>query len=111
MNALEELKAFLGEGEKVRGIVFGSWGAGYGEPAPPPVPLEMRGKLLTLEAAAPMMKKWTFAGGGFGSPECYAMYAWTDRRVIWVTQNELGATWLDSAPRNPTAIMPIMPGG
>ena len=130
MNAYQELVDFLGE--PVRFIVFGaygwgsapregeSWEGGYGEPGtedrykpsdndPPPVPFDVRGKLLDREHAEPFMADWSFYGG-YGSPECYAIYAWSDSWVAWVTQYD-GATTLDKAPRNPIDIMPSMPGG
>lgn len=121
MSAYDELIAFLEEGETVDAVVFGPWGWGsapasggeweadYGEPDPPPVPFERRGQPMTLEEAAPMMESWRFYGG-FGAPECYAVYVWTNRRVIWVTQYD-GATSLNAAPRHPTPVMPDMPGG
>lgn len=109
MSALKDLKEYLGEGETVEGIVFGSWGwGGHREPFDVPVPPNVRGKVLTLEQAAPYMDGWSFYGG-FGAPKCYAVYVWTTSRVIWVTQYD-GATDLDSAPRNPMEIMPDMSG-
>ena len=121
MNAYEELQAFLHDGETVESIVFGAWGwgsepgeggewgLGYGEPDPPPVPFDIRGKLLTLAEAKPLMEAWQFSGG-YGGPDCYAVYVWTDRRVIWVTQYD-GATGIECAPRNPAECIPDMPGG
>jgi len=117
VSAIEELREFLGEGEKVEALCFGEWGwgshitgqLGYGEPDPPPVPFDLRGKLLTLEQAEPIMESWSF-DGGYGATKCYATYIWTDRRVIWVTQYD-GSTCLSAAPRNPVATMPGMPGG
>ena len=121
MSAIEELKEYLNEGETVEGIVFGAWGwgsapqegedwdVGYFEPDNIPVPYDMRGKVLTLEQAEPYMTGWNFFGG-CGAPNCYATYVWTTQRVIWVTQYN-GETELDSAPRNPLAMMPDMPGG
>src|SRR5690554_149073 len=107
MAAYDELLEFLNDGEQVEAIVFGPWGwgnapasdeaweRGYGEPDDVPVPFDMRGKVLSLEDAAPFMQQWDF-NGGFGAPACYATYIWTDRRVIWVTQYD-GSTGLDSA--------------
>lgn len=121
MSAITELKEFLDEGETVEAIVFGAWGwgsgpgkdgvweKGYGEPEDVPVPFDKRGVLLTLEEAAPMMESWNF-DGGFGAPNCYAVHIWTNKRVIWVTQYD-GSTSLSSAPRNPVADLPGMPGG
>lgn len=110
MNAYEELLKFIEDDEVVEGIVFGAWGwDGYAEPDEPPVPKDKRGVLLTLEQAKPMMNDWCF-DGGYGAPDCYATYVWTNKRVIWVTQYD-GSTGLDSAPRHPINVMPSMPGG
>lgn len=121
-NAYEELIAKLADGEKIEKIIFGpwSWGTapshpedkwelGYGEPDPPPVPFDLRGKLLDIDVARPLMSKWSF-DGGYGAPDCYAIFAWSNLRVFWVTQYD-GSTSLDSAPRNPETCMPGMPGG
>jgi hypothetical protein len=110
MNAYEELLKFIEDDEVVEGIVFGDWGwGGYGEPDNPAVPKDKMGMLLTFEQAKPMMMDWCF-NGGYGSPDCYATYVWTNKRVIWVTQYD-GSTGLDSAPRHPINVMPSMPGG
>jgi len=115
-NAYEELIAYLDDDERVERIVFGKWGwgngrdkLGFGEPDPPPVPFDQRGKLLTLDEARPYMEGWCF-DGGYGAPECYATYIWTDRRVIWVSQYD-GSTWLCSALRHPSHCWPDMSGG
>lgn len=121
MSAYSELREFLNDGEAIEAIVFGPWGwgfapqdgeeweRGYEEPSAPPVPFEMRGKVLSEEQAEPYMQSWSFYGG-YGAPDCYATYIWTTERVIWVTQYD-GATGLDAAPRNPAETMPDMPGG
>lgn len=122
MNAWDDLQKYLNPAEKVESVIFGPWGwgrapykteqeweLGFFEPDPPPIPFDKRGILMTAEQAAPLMQTWSF-NGGYGSPECYAVYIWTSHRVIWVTQYD-GATSLDSAPRNPIACMPDMPGG
>lgn len=120
MSAWKELQDKLRPGETIEGIVFGAWGwgsiapgdgfePGYGEPEPPAVPVELRGKVLSPEDAEPYMQSWSFSGG-YGAPDCYAVYIWTSERVFWVTQYD-GATWLDSAPRNPINVIPDMPGG
>lgn len=97
------------EGASIEAIVFGEMGwHGYNEEAfaiPGPIP---KGVLLTLEQAMPWLNIEFDAG--FGSPGCPAMYAWTSRRVYFVTQYD-GATSLDWVPRDPTATIPIMPGG
>ena len=120
-NAINDLHEYLNEGETVECIVFGAWGwgdapneggswePGYDEPEPPPVPFELRGKTLKPQDAYPYMLNWCFRGG-FGAPECYATYIWTNERTIWVTQYD-GATRLNSAPRHPQCVIPDMPGG
>ena len=124
MNAYEDVVEFLREGEKVEAIVFGAWGwgsepeegdlweFGYKEPGEddgvPLVPFGLRGRMMSLSKAKPYMEGWSFYGG-HGAPECYAVYIWTDQRVIWVTQYD-GSTMLDDAPRNPQSVLPEMPG-
>ena len=109
-NAYTDLLGFLEEGELVEAIVFGPWGwNGYEEPDPVPVPHELFDEPLKLEDAKQYMRGWSFYSG-FGSPQSYAVYIWTNRRIIWVTQYD-GSTRLDSAPRNPIKIRPYMPGG
>lgn len=47
---------------------------------------------------------------GYGAPGCQAIYAWTQDRVIFVSQYD-GATSIRSIPRSPCDEEPIMPGG
>ena len=113
MTAYTDLMEALEPGEVVESLVFGAWGwgdppdrdgafePGFGEPKPPPVPVALRGRPMSLAEAEPFMQTWTFRGG-FGSPDCYAVYVWTNRRVLWVHEYD-GATGLASAPRNPIA--------
>jgi hypothetical protein len=115
-NAAEEIVDELRKGEKIEAVVFGEWGwgrgpneLGYNEPHPPPVPLNVRGKILTWRQAKPLMQTWRFSGG-YGAPECYAVNIWTTHRVFWVTQYD-GSTSLCSAERNPVEGLPGMPGG
>jgi hypothetical protein len=109
-DALEDLTEFLESDEQVESVVFGDWGwGGFSEPDQPNVSKDLRGKVLNLEKAAPYMRGWSFYGG-YGSPDCYAVYVWTNKRVIWVTQYD-GSTSLSSAPRNPVECEPEMPGG
>lgn len=110
-SAYAELMKELEEGEKIEGIVFGAYGwSGFGEDEiSDPIPQDKRGKLMTLDEARPYMQSWSF-NGGYGSPECYATYIWTNKRILWVTQYD-GSTCLDSAPRNPVDCIPDMPGG
>lgn len=110
LDAYQELMEYMEEGEVVEAIVFGKWGwDGYREPKDIPIQKDMQGIVLTPEQAKPLMKGWTFHCG-HGAPQSYAVNIWTNKRVFWVTQYD-GATTLDSAPRNPTAYIPEMPGG
>jgi hypothetical protein len=111
MNAYEELMEYLEEGEEVEALAFGEWGWGNDSFYGPPEGEEIapQGCLMKLEDARKYMQGWRF-GGGYGAPECYATYIWTNKRIIWVTQYD-GSTGLDSAPRNPAQCMPNMPGG
>jgi len=109
-EAYEQLIEYLREDEVIEAIQFGEWGwGGYKEPEPNPIPHELFGKILTLESAEPYMRGWSIYGG-FGSPECYSLNAYTNHRVIWITQYD-GATGLDSMPRHPKGgNLPYMPG-
>lgn len=110
LNAAHDLTKFLEEGEVVEAVVFGEYGwSGYKEDVINPIPENKRGVVLTWDQAQPLMQGWSFYGG-YGAPECYATYVWTNRRVIWVTQYD-GSTSLDSAPRSPMPCIPDMPGG
>lgn len=110
-SAYENLMDELKDGEQVESIVFGDWGWGgfHEDYIPDPIPKDKRGKLMTLGEARPLMQSWSFYGG-YGAPLCYAVYIWTNERVIWVTQYD-GRTSLNSAPRNPVDCIPEMPGG
>jgi hypothetical protein len=105
-NAYAELIEFLEDGETVESIVFGEfgWGDNYAEPHPYPVPETLQCTMLTLEDAKPLMEGWQF-DGGFGAPECYPVYVWTNKRVIFVSEYD-GSTHLNSVPRNPEACDP-----
>jgi hypothetical protein len=109
-DAYKDLKKNLLKGEVVEAIVFGEFGwGGFHEPAPPPVPEDKQGVILTLEEAKPLMQGWTLHCG-FGAPLAYAMNIWTNKRILWLTQYD-GSTSLDSVSRVPVAEMPRMPGG
>jgi hypothetical protein len=124
-NAWMDINEQLAEHEYVVGICFGAYGwsslpsdletadysdLGWGEEdIPNPIPWDMRRKVLSVEEAMPLMQGWSFSGG-YGAPECYATYIWTNKRVFWVTQYD-GSTSLNSVPRNPEGCAPNMPGG
>jgi len=111
MSALKDLEEYLEKDEVVEAIIFGAWGwSGFGEPEPNPLPHELFGKIMTFDEAKQYMKDWSFYGG-YGSPDCYAVNIYTNKRVIWVTQYD-GSTNLSSMPRNPIeGEIPDMPGG
>lgn len=99
-NAYEQLLAALEPEESDEAILFGDWGwTGYGEPEPPPVPEEMKGKPLTLEEAKPMMQSWSFVGG-YGAPECYTVAVYTNNRIGYVSEYD-GSTCLGWYSRHP----------
>lgn len=109
-DAYNSLLSEMDKGETVENIVFGEWGwSGYHEPKPAPIPKNKQGVLLSLEEAKPYMQGWEIYGG-YGAPTAYAMYVWTNKRVLWITQYD-GSTHLDSMPRNPESVIPEMPGG
>lgn len=110
MNAYKSLCKNLDKDEKVEAIIFGPYGwSGYNEPESKPIPKDKQEILMTLEEAKPYMQGWDIYGD-HGAPSAYAMYIWTNKRVLWITQYD-GATNLDSMPRNPTVCIPDMPGG
>jgi len=69
----------------------------------------MRGKILSLDEAKPLMSGWAFYGG-YGVPECYATYIWTNKRVIWISEYD-GSTGFHSTQRNPITCIPSISGG
>jgi hypothetical protein len=105
-NAYAELLEYLEDGETVENIVFGEfgWGSNFNEPQPYPVPETMQGTLMSLEDAKPLMDGWQF-DGGYGAAECYPVYVWTNKRVIFVSEYD-GSTHLNSLPRHPEACHP-----
>ena len=109
-NAYEELMDVLQPDETVEAVVFGDWGwGGYSEPDVKPVSDKYKGRVMSLEEAGPLMRGWRF-NGGFGSPDCYATFVWTNKRIFFVTQYD-GSTVLDWIPRDPANLKPCMFGG
>ena len=111
MTAWEEIHERLEVGEQFEPIVFGPWAWGMSEDVPKPeVPPSVMGRRLLPQEAKPFLEAFSFSGS-YGSPECYATWVYTNKRVMWVTQYD-GSTCLDAMPRNPTnGEMPYMPGG
>lgn len=121
LSAYQELLDELRPDETVEAIVFGAWGTClppegdeaweledvFGEPGPsPPVPLDKRGVLLTLDEARPFMEGWSFL---YGYNQAYATTIWTNHRILFVVEYD-GTTWLDSVPLVPAAGLPKMYG-
>lgn len=109
-DAYQQLTEALVKGEVIEGICFGEWGwSGYREPKPSIIPRDKQGIVLSKEEAKPLMKGWSLYSD-FGAPMAYAMYVWTNKQVVWITQYD-GSTALSSMPRNPTDCEVKMPGG
>lgn len=118
--AYETLVNELRSSERVEGVVFGGWGGSDNITESPwvdsrygatftSIPLALRGKLLSLEEAKPHMQDWAFEGG-FGSPDVWACYVWTNMRVFVISQYD-GMTLLHGIPRHPTNCEPEVFGG
>jgi len=96
------------EKEEVLGIVIGEMGWGdYGKDDVPQYNTQPRGKVLLWREAKPLLD-YDFSSG-YGAPGCNAIYVWTKSWVMFVVQYD-GSTRLKRIPRNPTDIMPEMPG-
>lgn len=117
MSAYNELLDALNDEERFTHFVIGPWGwgsaphqkkeawkPGYREPDPTPVPFAFRGKVLEFEPNKHLLYDWNI-GGPFGAPSCYALFAWTNKRVFFVHEYD-GSTILVSVPRGPGKTMP-----
>jgi hypothetical protein len=89
-TAYQELLDFLEEDEKIEKIVFGIQ-VGYEDNSEENPPF---GKLMSLRAARKYMQHWDFSDNPF------SLYAWTNRRVIFVTEYD-GYGSLAAVPKNP----------
>ncbi len=110
MSALEEIETALLPGEEVDSVVFGlyGWRCG-GDEDDPVIPKEHVSVALRWTVAKQYLTNWSIAGG-FGSPDCFAIYVWTQSRVGFIAKYD-GSTWLQWIPRQPTDCMPEMAGG
>ncbi len=104
MSAYQEFVDYLLDGEVVESIVFGDYGGI--EPNPPLIPEEKRGICMSLDEAEPLMKNWNIYGG-FGCAECYALYAWTNLRIIFIKEYD-GSTALEGIFRFPSDSKPTL---
>jgi len=115
MSAWDELNESLDDGEEVECVVFGPWGWNSvndmeSEAPEPQVPPSIMGRRLILSEAEPFLKAFSFSGG-YGSPDTYATWIYTNKKIMWVTQYD-GSTNLNMLPRNPVqGQVPYMPGG
>ena len=96
-KASETLRSFVrgGDGEKLQAVAFSQACA----PALEQIPKQFLNVVLTPEEADEHMQTWSLLHG-VGDVESYAMTAWTNQRVMWVTQSA-GSTTLHSAPLAP----------
>lgn len=105
MDAMVDLKRSLLPDEEIQGIVFGDW-LDFGKPEYSGAKAMRSGVLLSAEEAAPMMRGWEFYDN---ASECYATYAWTQGRVLFVSEYDM-STMINSCPRNPCAMIPKVYG-
>jgi len=95
------------DGEEIIGVVIGAFGWGDYHKKPS-VPAFQSGKLMTWEDALPILDYEYDAG--WGAPDCHAIVAWTENKVLFVVQYD-GSTNVCTVPRNPSDCEPDMPGG
>jgi hypothetical protein len=91
--------------EPISAIVIGPFGRGDGfgeERITRPVSVRV-GELLTWDEARPMLDY------EFGTPQCDAIYAWTENKVLVVYEYD-GSTQILTIPRNPTPAEVRFPG-
>lgn len=94
--------------EEIIAIVIGEMGwEDYNDKGKPEYK-SVIGKLLTWKEAAPILD-YSY-NTGYGAPDCQAVIAWTETKVIFVVQYD-GSTSIHSVPRNPVSHIPCMPGG
>ena len=95
--------------EPIRFVVIGEMGwRNYGDDERHRPGLARKGELLAWDVARPLLD-YEY-DDGYGAPDCQAIKAWTDDKVLWVTQYD-GSTSISSGPRGPIAHIPTMPGG
>jgi hypothetical protein len=74
------------------------------------IPLHLRYRPLEPQKIQPYFVEGLLEyDQGFGSPECYAIYAYTDSRVIFAVQYD-GSVSLHSIPLKPEGCVPEIPG-
>jgi hypothetical protein len=97
-------------GEPVEFITIGNmgWWDNDDDGTGKEIPAEKKGVAMSWEAAREYLD-YRYSTG-YGGVDCHAIYAWTANHVILVVQYD-GSTRLVSVPRNPTNVMPEIPGG
>ncbi len=102
-------------GEPIEAIVIGpfGWGSmgdepGYGEKDVRESVLPNRG-IVQNWADVRRMLDYDY-GREFGAPGCDAIWAYTKRKVLFVSEYD-GSTTIVAVPRNPEPGVPSMPGG
>lgn len=104
----EDLEKAAGD-EPITHAVIGDMGwAEYGQDERHAAAAARRGVVLPWSEARPLLD-YAY-DGGYGAPDCQAVYAWTETQVIYVSQYD-GSTSVYSLPRNPVDCDPEMPGG
>lgn len=109
MSNLVDWIETIADGEEIKAVVIGEMGWGdYNSEKVPNYEQIPKGIVISWEDA----KKWLDYefGSGHGAPECNAVIAWTETKVITIGQYD-GATWPYSLPRHPIDVMPTMEGG
>lgn len=97
------------DNEPIEAIVFGRMGWGeYNSDSWPNYAAMPKGEILTLDQAMSWLTQQF--DNGFGAPSCPSILAWTKSWVISVSQYD-GSTSPFKLPRNPSNIVPDMPGG
>jgi hypothetical protein len=104
----EEIEYAAG-GEPISAIAIGPFarGDGYGEDRISRAAPVRIGQLLKWEEARPMLD-YEF-DRNFGQPQCDAIHAWTENKVLFVYEHD-GATQVLTIPRNPTPDDVRLPG-
>ena len=71
--------------------------------------LARQGELLTWDQARPLLDYDHDYNIGWQVADCQAVYAWTPTRVLFVVKYD-DDTQISAAPRDPTAVVPVMFG-
>ena len=90
------------DGHPIEGVVIGKLALGS------QTSKQDRNVVLSWEKAKPSIN-YDF-DSSFGSVGCNPITAWTDHRVIFVSQYD-GSTRIEFVPRHPIDHIPTMPGG